>query len=368
LPTRKGGEIDYDDIFVGTDRLQLTLLECQLTYTCNIRCAYCFNPHHRRGNELTTAEWKDTIDQASALGATAAIFNGGEPLARRDCVEVIGHAYDAGLQTAISTNGLLLDRETLRDFVRILDVLQISIHPWRYEDDLRGGVREFVDHVRAFKELGGRKAVFNVVLYRGGLISKLDELLEIVAAELGSDLDSIGIAPANPYGHGYLSPSSIPSLEECERAGQIIERFRANWTIRVNDAVSHYFSVKQNNWGSYGVIVNPDGYVYPTIEGADSLAYLFKEVGFDNLREKSLADIWLDSNVLNMFRGTEWHQEPCVSCPVRKECRGGSRLNAYVLTGDMTRADPFCVLSPDHEKVMRFYRDNDLTVIGAHGR
>jgi pyrroloquinoline quinone biosynthesis protein E len=299
------------------------------------------------------------------MGAKAAVFNGGEPLGRKDCVEIIAVAYKTGMQTAISTNGLLLTDETLRALASVLNVLQISIHPWRYLDDPRNGIDEFSKHVKKFKEYGGRSAVFNIVLFKGGLVAKLKDLLYLIADMTGDSLDSIGIQAANPYGHGFLNPDSIPSIDECEEVRNIIAQCQQELPIRIQDSVSNYFTVKPNVWGRWGCIVNPCGDVYPMIEGADSLAYLFKEIQFDNVRNQSLQDIWEHSTVLNMYRGTAWLQEPCVSCRYRDSCCGGSRMNAFVLTGDMHRADPFCNVSPDHGLIDRFYRLGELAVLNA---
>lgn len=357
--------MEYSDYFSNTDPEQLTLFEGQLTYTCNIRCAYCFNPHHQRGNELSTDEWKRVIQEASAMGAQAAVFNGGEPLGRKDCVEIIKAAHATGMQTAISTNGLLLTDESIRELAPVLNVLQISIHPWRYIDDLRGGLTEFVKHAKAFKQYGGRSVVFNTVLYKGGLVPKLAELFQTISDMAADTLDAVGIQAANPYGHGFLNPDSIPSMEECEAAHEILARCQQTLPLRIQDSVSHYFTVKPNAWGTWGCIVNPSGDVYPMIEGSDSLAAIHKKITFDNVREKSLQEIWEHSPVLTMYRGTSWLPEPCVSCRHKQQCRGGSRMNAYVLTGDMHRADPFCNLSPDHALIDRFYRRGELTVLSA---
>jgi pyrroloquinoline quinone biosynthesis protein E len=152
-------------------------------------------------------------------------------------------------------------------------------------------------------------------------------------------------------------------MEECEKAAEIIDRCGRVLGVTIKDHVSDYFMVKRNTWGSYGLIVNPEGYVYPMIEGSDMLAFVFKELNFDNVRSSTLAAIWKDSPILGRYRGTEWLREPCTSCPVRDECRGGSRLNSFILTREFEGADPFCVLSPDHGKVLRFYKNNDVNVL-----
>jgi pyrroloquinoline quinone biosynthesis protein E len=196
--------------------------------------------------------------------------------------------------------------------------------------------------------------VFNIVLDKG-LADRLGGVLEAVAAQASGILDAIGVQAAAPYGQGYLNPDSIPSAREVERASEIIRRARVETGLPLLDQVSDYFNVKPNTWGSYGAIVNPAGYVYPLIEGADTLSDIARELSFDNVREKSLAEIWRSSPTLTKYRGTAWLPEVCQGCEVRDQCRGGSRLNAFVLTNDMSQTDPFCVLAPGHDRVLARY-------------
>jgi PqqA peptide cyclase len=67
--------------------------------------------------------------------------------------------------------------------------------------------------------------------------------------------------------------------------------------------------------------------------------------------EHALADIWANSPAFRAFRGTDWMQEPCRSCPRREEDFGGCRCQAFALLGDARATDPVCHLSPQHGTV-----------------
>jgi PqqA peptide cyclase len=68
---------------------------------------------------------------------------------------------------------------------------------------------------------------------------------------------------------------------------------------------------------------------------------------FPSVAEASLAAIWLQDLAFERFRGTAWMPDLCRSCE-RREIDWGCRCQAFVLTGDATRTDPACALSPDH--------------------
>ena len=85
----------------------------EITKRCQARCAHCCaeaSPKDKRP-ELTTEEVKSLILGARAIGSCFMIFNGGEPLLRRDLLELVRFAADNGFQTRLNTNGLLLNRK-----------------------------------------------------------------------------------------------------------------------------------------------------------------------------------------------------------------------------------------------------------------
>ena len=69
-------------------------LLAELTYRCPLACPYCSNPLDLAdyGDELTTAEWRRVLAEAAALGVLQVHFSGGEPLLRRDLVELVAAA------------------------------------------------------------------------------------------------------------------------------------------------------------------------------------------------------------------------------------------------------------------------------------
>jgi pyrroloquinoline quinone biosynthesis protein E len=73
---------------------------------------------------------------------------------------------------------------------------------------------------------------------------------------------------------------------------------------------------------------------------------------FPNVRDASLCEIWFDSDGFNRYRGTGWMKEPCASCDRKEEDLGGCRCQAWLIAHDADAADPVCVKSPHHAKVL----------------
>ena len=87
----------------------------ELTHRCPLQCPYCSNPLEldRGSTELTTDEWKKVLSELAEIGVLQVHFSGGEPTARKDLVELVKHATDAGLYTNLITSAVLLTREKL---------------------------------------------------------------------------------------------------------------------------------------------------------------------------------------------------------------------------------------------------------------
>jgi len=95
-------------------------------------------------------------------------------------------------------------------------------------------------------------------------------------------------------------------------------------------------------WGARQITVAPDGTVLPCPAAA-----AISTLQLENVRERSLAEIWYDSGSFNAYRGEEWMSDTCRSCDRRELDFGGCRCQAFLLTGDAAATDPVCHKSPD---------------------
>ena len=107
-------------------------LIAELSYQCPLHCPYCSNPldigGERYRGELETEDWIRVFEQARRLGVLQLALTGGEPMLRRDLVELCAGARDAGLYSSLITAGTLFTRERAQALKSAgLDHVQISI-------------------------------------------------------------------------------------------------------------------------------------------------------------------------------------------------------------------------------------------------
>jgi pyrroloquinoline quinone biosynthesis protein E len=327
-------------------------LIAELTYRCPLKCPYCSNPTNLKDHdgELTTEDWIRVLDEAESLGVVQVHFTGGEPCSRKDLEALVAHARARELYSNLVTSGVPLARDRLEGLAKLgLDHVQVSIQSARPErSDRIAGYSAYPQKLEVMKwvrELD-LPLTMNVVLHR----ENLDEIDELVTMA-----ESVGAARLELANTQYVSwallnrDQLMPTREQLENAAQraAAHKKRLEGKIDVLFVKPDYFGTTpkacMDGWARRFIHMVPDGRVLPC-----HAATTIQSLTFDNVKDRSLADIWQNSAALNAYRGDAWMQEPCKSCDRRTVDFGGCRCQAFALTGDAAATDPACSLSPAH--------------------
>ncbi|MFI6079586.1 pyrroloquinoline quinone biosynthesis protein PqqE [Streptomyces sp. NPDC051217] len=330
-------------------------LLAELSHGCPLHCSYCSNPLElvSRASELTTDQWTDVFRQAAGLGVVQTHLSGGEPLLRRDLTEIVAAADGAGIHTQLVTSGVGLHEKRLTALMDAgLRSVQLSVqHADPAASELIAGARSFAAKERAARLV--READLplglNVVLHR----ANLDALDDLVTLALVWGAERIELANTQFYGWALRNRDALlPDRAQISRARESVERWRKRLAGRlelvwvVPDYVEGRAKPCMGGWGALSLTVAPDGTVYPCPAAA-----ALPGLDAPNVRDHSLEWIWHESNAFNLYRGEEWMSDPCRGCELRTKDFGGCRCQAHALTGDASRTDPACRLSPDHALV-----------------
>ncbi len=328
-------------------------LLAELTHRCPLQCPYCSNPldMERVNTELSTAEWVSVMKQAGELGILQIHLSGGEPTARKDLEEIVAAAAAAGLYTNLITAGVLLTRERLEKLRDAgLDHVQLSIQDVDPENADRiaaykGGSAKKREVARWVRELD-MPLTINAPLHRQN-IKSLPAIIDY-AVEVGAG--RLEVAHIQYYAWALKNRAALmPTREDFMATVAIVEEARERlkgilaFDFVVPDYYAKYPKPCMGGWGRGIINVTPSGKVLPC-HAAESLPGLT----FDSVRDRPLADIWLNGQAFQAYRGTEWMKEPCKSCPRKEIDFGGCRCQSFALTGDATNTDPACSLSPLH--------------------
>jgi pyrroloquinoline quinone biosynthesis protein E len=328
----------------------------ELTYRCPLSCPYCSNPVEmaKKESELSTEIWADVFDQAAKLGVLQLHLSGGEPASRRDLVELVAAARDAGLYTNLITSAIGLTQKRLADLDTAgLDHVQLSLQGTDADmaDRIGGYKGGFARKMQAAEWIvdAGFPLTLNAVVHRQNL-HQLPEAIEMAVAMKARRME---VAIVQFHGWAMLNREAMmPTRAQAEEASRIVAQARARLkgTLVIDyvpaDYHSDYPKRCMGGWGTTGLNVTPDGLVLPC-----HAAQTIPSLSFDNVRDRPLADIWYKGDAFNAYRGEDWMQEPCKSCDRRKLDFGGCRCQAMAIAGDANATDPVCVKSPLHGKM-----------------
>lgn len=105
-------------------------VEIATSGACNQRCIYCaldfmeYQPRFLNSNLL-----KDRLSEMAALGVKSVMYAGeGEPLLHKDIGDIINHTKDVGIDVAITTNGVLLDKDLVDYTLGNITWIKVSIN------------------------------------------------------------------------------------------------------------------------------------------------------------------------------------------------------------------------------------------------
>ena len=329
----------------------------ELTHRCPLKCPYCSNPLEleRASGELDTAAWTRVMDQAAAMGVLQVHFSGGEPTVRKDLEDLIGHAAALGLYSNLITAGVLLNEARIERLSEAgLDHVQLSIQDVEpaNADRIGGhaGGHEKKMRVAHLLRATGLPLTLNAPVHRQNL-EHLPRIIDL-AVELGAV--RLEIAHVQYYGWGLKNRAALmPTRVQLEAATEIAEaaQARLKGVLVIDYVVPDYYAqwpkACMGGWARQFMNVNPVGRVLPC-HAAETIPGL----RFDNVKDRSLVDIWAKSEAFLRFRGTAWMPEPCRSCDRQEIDWGGCRCQALAITGDAANTDPACGLSPQHDKIL----------------
>jgi len=302
-------------------------MDLALTYRCNNACQHCYNARPRLYPELTTAQWKQILDQLWRLGIPHVVFTGGEPTLRPDLPELIAHAEHNGQISGLNTNGRkLADPAYLAELVAAgLDHVQITLesHAPAIHDEMvahPGAWQETVAGIR--NALSSRLFVMtNTTLLRPNS-AFLAQTLDFLA---GLGVPTLGLNALIYSGHGLNAGSGLPEaelpalLDLASRATQEHGQ-RLIWYTPTQychfDPMQLELGVKGCTAALYNMCVEPDGSVIPCQSYYQSLG---------NLLNDPWESIWNHELAVSLRERRDL-PAACTDCAFLHECGGGCPL------------------------------------------
>ncbi|MDK2940139.1 MAG: hypothetical protein PWQ51_2304 [Methanolobus sp.] len=317
----------------------------ETTYNCNLRCVHCFaDAAYCAGaksgilpGELGLEDWKKIIDNIHDAGVFDIFVSGGECMMRQDIFGILEYIHSKGMGFFLLSNGTLITEEKAKQLKEV-GCLKI-------ECNMDGATAESYDAFRGVKgsynmTVRGIKACLNAgIPLRCNVMEtkkNIFELREIVKTCHSIGVKEVCVVPLEDGGRGSSNKDDLrftpEGYEEVKKLYQEVNEWIDRelkdqiYLITPTSVIEHPLTISNKNMPMCGAgrvhcTVNPYGNVKLCPTDRDTLK--FENV---NLLERSLLDIWNNSQTLGQIRSEDYSK--CSSC-VNMQCEYGCPVTRY---------------------------------------
>lgn len=330
-------------------------LQWDSTDDCNLSCLHCYHPTHIQDKSLMMLEeaknmLNDLSNTAKRWSMVPRIsISGGEPLLRKDLLEILYHAKEEGIITALLTNGTLLTPTKAKTIYDAgIRRLQISIDgkrethnhirnkPFAYDDALEGIVN-------------ASKAGIDVTVSMTLMQINKEDFEDVIETAIKTGAKQVGFKTYVPDKKiGLNDPEYIGAVDVLpvfRKTGELMEQYGDKITIlnsdvlwkiveptnpRIEDAKRQNRYLTGCSAGYMALLVLSDGTVYPCRR---------LPIPIGNIKE-GISNLIINSTVMQELRDLDKMKRNTL-CDKVAYCRG-CRAIAYAISGDYMAKDPMC--------------------------
>ena len=348
-----------------------------LTYRCNLACEHCYldagggplvsTENFADRSELGTDECFRVIDEIVAFAPECVtILTGGEPLLRRDILEIVRRASERGLWVVVGTNGVSITENLARRLAeagaRGLSLSLDALDPDRHDGfrKVRGAWRNTVEGAEILNRTG---LPFIVQTTAGSHnLGELDTIADFAHDHLAAKVWNLYFLV--PTGRGQFVSDITPAQYDDVLASlyRIQGKYQGRMLVNAKCAPHYIKTVLENGRRPASDEGSTDSHPIRTYSGGaggcpagthymgirpngDVTPCPYLPVFAGSLRQASLTELWTSSELFTGIRQRTSLGGRCGECEMNGHC-GGCRARAYGMTGDLMAEDPLCTHTP----------------------
>lgn len=152
-----------------------------VTDNCPSRCNYCSIPERCRP-DLSTDQWKRLLEEMREAGTMRVGIWGGEPMTRRDIVELCSFARNLGMYVSIDSNGYLFPARP--EILDAVDHVVLSLDGPPHSHDANRELGSWLKVMEAIRLCSGRVRLWTITVLTSNNIGELDWIMD-TAVEYG---------------------------------------------------------------------------------------------------------------------------------------------------------------------------------------
>ncbi len=164
---------------------KITYARISLTEKCNLKCKYCMPKGFcaKNSNELSDEQIKNIIKALLDLGINKIRFTGGEPLMRKNVIELLNEVCSlAPIEWAITTNGTTLKRDALalkKAGIKHINISLDTLDSQDYKTLTGSDLKNALNGLYAALDVGFDTIRINAVLIKGISEKQIENLAKI---------------------------------------------------------------------------------------------------------------------------------------------------------------------------------------------
>lgn len=330
---------NYSDQIDYFNKEKLYSIQIEVNTTCDQGCLYCYTTSDNLSSKVLPK--KDIIhilDSAVSLNVKAIDWLGGDPLLRKDWIELFKYSNKIGLINNIWTSGIPLQDKNIAcyvvdltdgGFISVhLDTLDETLYKKLHSGDPKTQINQILQGVDNVQDFGkDPNSMINCITFSKLLVNDVEKTIKYFFEKKGmrtclTQICEIGLAKKHP--------EWIPNDDEIKNACNIRDKInypKSKLSISTMDVNKYYCG----------------GIICITVDGDVTPCSVIRK-GFGNIKTHSLEEI-INKNRQDLLflklRDKTNLPENCSSCGNNSIC-WGCRAIAFYESGDICGLDPKC--------------------------
>ncbi len=295
---------DDKNILSDRDNFELEAATFELTYKCNEKCIHCYICDDEA--TITLSKYLELVDELKEMQVLYLSFTGGEPLLRKEFVELYEYAHSLGFALDLYTNATLISERYIHLFSSCkprciyISLYSINSHVHDKITRISGSFAKTISSINSLV-----KNNINIILNIPIMTANYRDIIDIVKYADANKIKyklSFNITPKN---NGDNSPTALQCYDDHELK-RILKQinYNSNECPEVNDFVC--------GAGLSSVTINPLGEVKACVGLPIKVGSIF---------ETTIEDIWNNSPMLANIRNIKWIDcKDCYHCDMKQHC------------------------------------------------
>ena len=328
--------IEYrENLKLNPDLQQLFI---EVTLRCNENCLHCgSNAGCKQSDKgvITNVEIIQTLKtlktdlEKDRKALPFIVITGGEPLLRKNLIELVKEIHKLGYEWGMTSNGVLITQDMARQLKEAgmysiglsLDGLE-GTHNWFRQT--KNGYQKAIEGFENLKSVGQHNVMITTVVNKRN-IHQLDEMLALLIKLKCKTWRIINI---EPIGRALKNKELMLDKEEYKQMYKFIVNHQSERSINIISSCNHYIGLNYERQIRPWYFRCQAGVSVASIQCNGDISACLDierrpEFVFGNIRNDNLYNVWLKG--FKIFRGHSKTEQStkCKNCKQRDKCDGG---------------------------------------------